>query len=308
MTEFKQHSFNVSISHMELDLRNDNFVLFSSGTMMFSMDLESKVIFKLTDIHNQNDINLTLLASFSQKNGNQVLLVDMHQHCVYHLDRNTNTTQPFIGKCNEKGYKNGNFSSAQFDYPNMIVRKPDGSSFYLTENYHIRRIDFQDIHSDSVSCELTHSAHTIYGLAIDFTAGIGYYSTITRIQTFDLANSELSIEALSQSDQKGDIDGSLTTAQFNLPNRLVLLNRAILLVSDDAYRHLRVVDIKNSFVSSMCQASLSQARKSHGDIENCYIERPASFLIIPMISKVLVGDKGRIWQIDYSVACKYSLQ
>lgn len=289
---------------MEMDLRNDNFVLFSSGTMMFTMDLESNVKFQLTDIHNQNNINLTFLSSFSQKNRNQVLLVDRDSHCIHHLDRNTNTTQPFIGKCNDKGCTDGTFGSARFDYPSMVLGNPDGSAFYLTENYHIRRIDFQDLHTDSVSTELTHTHHTIFAIAIDFETGTGYYSTEYRLQIFNLASSKLTITELNRSDQKGHTDGSLTTAKFDHPLRLVLLNKDTLLVVEQNSRTYRVVNIKSREVSSLGQMSIP--KDGHGgDIDQCLVQKPTSLLVVPMLSKVLVGEKGRICQLRYSVTCKF---
>lgn len=304
MTPLLQDAKNLEISHMEMDMRGENFVLFSSASMMFTMNLETGVIFQLTSFNNKNDINLKLLSSFSQRNGNQVLLVDMLSHCIYQLGRNTNTTIEFIGECGTQGYQDGSRSSARFSFPNLIVRNPTGSTFYLTENFHIRRIEIDDKRGldSSVSTELRHDAHTLFGLAIDFENQIGYYSTYYRLQRFDLTNSKLSITDLSHSSNTGHDDGPLTTATFDHPSRLILLNNDTLLVLEQKGRPIRVIDIANDEVTSIC---LGLQPIVDGDTRTCHIDKPSSLLFIPMSSKVLVGDKGHIWQLDLAATCKF---
>ena len=295
MTELAKHPSTEPIGHMEFDMRRDGFVLYSSTSSMYTIDLKGKGIYQLTDFNGQSNTNITLISSFAQLNRDWVLLIDIGNHCVKLMDRFKNTTEPFIGTCGLRGYRNGLFGDALFNYPYTIVPNPTRTEFFLTENYYIRRIEFHDIHR--VYKQLAHEQHVILGLAIDFYNGIGYYTTTYRLHKFLLATSENTISQMKDAVGSGDRDGCLKKSKYNHPDDLAFLDSNTLLLNDRKNLRLRVLNLKDGSSSSICK-NLKTDETVYGHFSECHLAIASSLLPMPTENKVLIGDKGSIVQLE----------
>lgn len=283
------------VLHMEMDIRNENFVLYSSTSSMFTMDLNGNVIYQLADVNDNNNIHISLLISFAQLNRNSVLLVDIHEHCIKLLDRVQNTTENLIGTCGTKGHRDGLFGVALFNYPSSVVPHPKRSTFYLAENFYIRRIELHVI--NRVFTELHHEAHVILGLVIDFDNNLGYYSTPYRIHRINMANSKLTIAELNEAKDVGDTDGPLKKTKFNSPNHLALLDPSTILLIDSRNSRLRVLNLNDHSSSSICKGS-TVIQDVYGHFSECHLPNASSIMPLPFSNKVLIGDQGAIVQLE----------
>lgn len=284
---------------MEVDLLYQESIVMSSNTGLFRLDLSEHVVYPMVDAHGRNMINISWYPSFAQMDNYKILLVDGSKHCLKLFGRVLNEEPvTLVGLCGHRGYSDGLIQTAQFNFPVTLVKDPSKKTFYLTENFYIRRITFDDI--DLVSTELRHDNHVILGLAINFEQHIGFYTTHNRLQKFNLLNSRHSIEAVSMGEEIGHLDGKLNEAKFDNPQKIALLDARTIIVAEPNNKCLRVIDLNAGNASSVCnRRERPSGTYTTGNIRSCQLVAPQSLVYTKNQSTVLIGDYGKIMALNF---------
>ena len=86
----------------------------------------------------------------------------------------------------------------------------------------------------------------------------------------------------------GHIDGSLQIARFSpYPYHLTFLQENVILMADWGNSALRVIDLFNNTVLTICQPGSSSAYREL--TRDCHMGLPESLLVLPDDDKILIG-------------------
>ncbi|KAF6026062.1 hypothetical protein EB796_015631 [Bugula neritina] len=75
-----------------------------------------------------------MTSSFYQINSTHIIVVDKRNHCLRWVNRLTNSTSLFAGKCTSSGFGDGQATEARFNEPNTIVSPYKNGTYYLTDS------------------------------------------------------------------------------------------------------------------------------------------------------------------------------
>ena len=75
----------------------------------------------------------TYIAGFAQISEKLVVVADTENNCLRLIDRSTNKTSVFSGRCKSRGYEGG--LPGQFNYPHFVViDKRDKNQLFITDD------------------------------------------------------------------------------------------------------------------------------------------------------------------------------
>ena len=268
------------------------------------------------------------MTSFYQFNSTTVVIADTSNDCVRTVNRITNMTSWVSGKCADPlgfGSVDGSFYSARFSGPYYFVKLPgfvsDGhEQLAFTDFSSIRIMDFTAETVSTMVEEDVIERPRVLTLSPDNSSL--YFSFFNGVGHLELATYRRTI--LSQGYRHGTpVDGPLSSAVFGGDiNAMAFLGEKVLIVSDQENNIIRVIDLVDRQVSSICQHPTLDAdsmcpigKVRSGDITKCLTCVPQSFYIMRDENKILLGGIGALGYIKttgqvFSCFCgtfKYSI-
>lgn len=232
------------------------------------------------------------ISSFVQLASDKVMAVDHANNCTRLIDRNSNRTTSFVGKCHSGGYLDG--PNAKFAYPNDLIRYRNQTEIVLitdVKNNAIRVINTNTrITSTLMRDDIIRDIRSILQHGVTDTF---YITTKTAVFKYTIGDVKPSILAgAPEVFYLGSSDGAFDQALFDEPAGMYLLNEMTLLVADARNNKIRVLDLENRTTSSICSGNKGN---DDGTAADCTLHRPSAFYLLG--DKLLIGQIYRIRQI-----------
>lgn len=281
------------VFHMEVDFLNNNVVLFSDGCALkstqnaISTTLVGSALNCGYDEGRSTVARFKLISGFVQLNNEIVILVDRENYCLRQLDRTNLQTSVFVGQCGASGSDDG--SSAKFSDPYSILIDPrSGNKLLVIERFSdgaVRQVDV-----------ITRETTTLMSKPSGFSGPVSFAldpeDNLIITETMAIWKYNLdseNIEKVAGSSNTGSEDGPLNVANFQWPKGMVFFTRDIILLSDYLNHKMRVVNLADGEVFSLCSG---EQKTRDGLPDQCGIEYPEGTLLLN--DHVLVGQKESI--------------
>ena len=285
-----QPDIEKSIWHMEMDIADPEFYIFSDGSalkMYNQHTFKQFTIIGTSDSQSyreggQTDALFNPISGFTQVNETHILVVDQNNNCLRYVDRRTNSSSQFAGTCGASGNQDGEQFDALFNSPRQIILK-DQSTAHVTdfENRAIRQVD---IVTGQVTTWLALDDRPI-GIIRNQPKQVYFVSTESRILRIRLD----SVVAYSviPSTVPGFRDGQFRSARFDHPTSIVELGRDTLIVAEPKSNRLRVLHLKERRVTSICTGR--SGFTDEAAVGRCELESPQSLLLIRREAIIVIG-------------------
>lgn len=210
----------------------------------------------------------------SPRSWNYLWIADSTNCCIRNVNLKTNEVATVAGKCQQCGREDDYFANALMDHPLGLVVKGNDK----------RNIFFYDNGSKSVRCLISSrgrwSVNTLWQwdryvhfIIFDNTGKYLYLlagNSIWRIRSHFVTP----LEAVISADQ-GHKDGSLAHALIDRPRSIFFLSDNLFILADYGNNVLRLVDIANSIVSTMCVPQMgADITVAAGPIDRCKMRAP----------------------------------
>ncbi len=219
-----------------------------------------------------------LEATFNQPNdvavaGNFVYVADRNNHVIRKIDLQSNLVTVLAGSSGTTGSQDGNLLDARFNKPHSIV--VDGSVIYVSDTYNhtIRKIELTEtggtVSTLAGSAGTEGSTDGTTGTSFKFPRGIAVDNAyiyvadrenhpIRRVQKSDGA-----VVTLAGSGTAGYQDGNGTTAKFNSPNDIAVLDGSLFIM--DTYNHrIRKLQLSDNTVTTLAGQSTKGSADGSG--------------------------------------------
>lgn len=289
---FSDYFFDVT--DMELDLFLPGNIIFISYPSLWTINIETREAHELFSVLN-SPYSLVQLSS--------TLVLVTEYGCVRALNRTDNQVLKLIGRCHSlSSYMDGPFDKARFGELFGSVRLTSTAIAVADpDNLCVRKID---LGSEEVST-LVFLNEPIFSLAIQLDklffatekGQIGHYDLITGQHQY----------IISQSYSEESVDGGLQSAVIQgYGISIKFLTEDILLIAERP-NTIRVIDLSLDRVSSLCGGLIepniidgSPQGVSSGNISECKVFGPRSFVYLPDENRILVAFLYSIGHIDIS--------
>ena len=285
------------IYHLEPDLYKPGHVIYTDGKTLRSTDGRTTSLIVGSEFSNfysfrdgvGDEVEFSTILGFAQINSTHLVAADLYNHCLRLISRITRKSYPYAAQCGSQntGLYDGKLS--KFAYPAAVIkdrRSGDTSLLVLDRNNNaIRSVDEQG-HVTTViqSDELDRPVAMTWDV---MNENIAYISNKNHISRLDLAN--LTLTRLSGDLAKsGSQDGSFSSALFHQPRSILMLNEKRLLVADQDNSKLRMLDLSDEVVTSVCTGVRGHR---DGGRDECQVLYPHS-LMMSSEGGVLVGEVG----------------
>jgi len=247
------------------------------------------------------------LSRFSYINGiasspttdRHIWISDQDNSCFRTLDRLTNITSDLTGVCG--GFRrilDGDFASAEVAYPfGMAVSPSENKKIYFYESSDGQIRCLLQVGSIWSIQTITNLNEDIAGLTFDPTGTFLYFTTnssIMRVSSTWRSSPETIISGF------GHNDGALNSAKMRESKYLHFLDSQNILLTDYKNHVLRVVDLTQSYVSSICLLQSSDVSALGGSIATCKLEYPRNFVASREASKIYIIGDHSIYSLGYT--------
>ncbi|KAF6021338.1 hypothetical protein EB796_020354 [Bugula neritina] len=240
----------------------------------------------------------------------QIWVSDYGNSCIRTVNRETGFTNVLTGRCREKTVQDGTINSAGVAYPfGMAVSPSDRQKVYFYENG-----------EGSIRCILrigpSWYLRTVLGLrkkisGLNFDpAGkflyLSYETSIVRVPTtWENPSQEISIDFIDSIAEDiisgvGHEDGPLESARMKDPMHIIFLDETTFLFADYNNHVLRMVDLLNSSISTICVPQGTDYNVTEGAIDTCRIELPRQIVQSKESSKLYILGDYRFHELTYS--------
>ena len=307
-----------SVRHMERDLYIPGNILYITKHSLWTINLESSTPELIVGSDSGKrpgdpsyqegqgaEAMFDGLTGFLQWNSTAVIVADSNNDCVRLVDRVTRRTSRLSGTCDSnirgvlnaiQGVFSDSFDEAKFHKPYKIVRDPTNINRCYVTQREDDEISVMDFNSSTV--EVLNFADRLHNPKdLVFEPGNGDKAYLS--QSNQLINVDFNLMTIdiitSYSNGSTFIDGPLPQA-FHDPEELVLLNEKTLIVASDQ-KLLRVIDLSTNDTSSICKRDGDSVDRP-GTLDRCTLNKPMSLLYMPEQSRLLIGTKEGIMQLE----------
>lgn len=221
-----------------------------------------------------------VIEAFLQVSINEIVVLDTYNHVIRLVNKLNRTTRLVAGRPETPGEDDGSFTNCTFTKPYGIRGDPNNDKlYYVTQPDHhsIRVLDLSVRPGGWVTTIKSASLHNPRGLVFAGDKNIMYISGATKLYTYNIKTGTITNLTASHVPHSNNTysDGPLHSATFGSLNKMIKLNADTLLVSDGANYRLRVIDLRNRLVSSICRNSNNTSTGYiDGVIDSCTIREP----------------------------------
>jgi len=197
-----------------------------------------------------------------------ILAVDTTHHCVRILIsfRRGYEDNRFVGKCGTRGYEDGNVRYAKLSDPYDIIQVAR-NNYLILEKYKLRRFwlnksewKVQTVRSLNQEASRFTAHPTTKIIYIAFKSGLGIFE-------------ENKLTLLATNLGVGHDDGILSNARIKGFQELVFLNGELLLLTDKDNGVLRLVNLANNTISTIC-SPLPYDQPESTSVTQCRLTNP----------------------------------
>ena len=218
---------------------------------------------------------LNWIHGIYQLNHTHLLVLDSRNHCLRLVHRETNHTAPFVGKCGESGYRDG--LDPLFCEPwaiNLLSEDPPVVIVSDRGNNALRVVNI--LHRNVSTLPLASQLNSPQYAMLDKSRNTLFVSNPTRLMKISMV--DYSVEDIAGKSTVGHIDGWLEDVTFRNLDGIVKLSENVLVIADTGQSKLKVLDLQQQFVRSICPGKPYE--DSDGDLRICKIDRPSSLLMV----------------------------
>lgn len=291
-----------NVFYMQKDLYyGSNFLLYSDGSALKTLDIKHKKSYTIAGVSRNSNYayaeglgtgaRFNWITSFEQLTKDIVLVTDFHNNCIRIINRSTNLTKSYAGKCGAPGKTDGSLTNARFMKPEEITMSPAQNILYICDGTSIRELN---VDHGTVST-FQNISYTPISLVVDNKNENIYVSVTTRILQIDIRTKQRIY--LSKSTESGYHDGSLKTALFESIFNFIFLNPQTILAVDSKNYRLRVIDLSEEEVYSICNGINFP---KDGDANSCQLSSPLSVTLLKEESLILIGGYRKIRSLSIS--------
>lgn len=292
------------VYHLETDLTDPQKILFSDNSelRMTDKNTTSTLVGLADNLTYAEGVGTSALfngiTGFLQLNTTAVVVADRSNHCLRWVDRLTLSTSPFVGHCQMSGFVDG--ERALFKWPHSIIKDVrSADKLFATDfgNSALRNINV----FTKITTTVIHPSSGLSlaeGLAFDFHNANLIISNRHYVSKYNLVSQSLT--NLTNITGWGYAGPSFSVAKFNYPSGLVTLTENLILVADDDNRRVRVLNLAEQTISSICSGSNGSL---DGSTNHCQLRQPHSFLVTD--DMIYIGQEKAIRAMPY---CKFFIK
>ena len=253
-TDFISTSYLVY--HMELDRYRPGFIVYTHKYTLMTSDGTTTYLIAGNSAQGGYregvgaDARFYRITGFAQITEKLVVVADVNNHCMRRIDRATNKTSVFSGKCKSQGYQDGR--PGQFFYPwSVVMDKRDKNQLLITDSRN-KAVRTVDVESQAVGkFSQSASLNNIMGITQEEKSGDLYVTAYHAIYKITYIQKTLSLISGSPGSKSGHEDGTLLSSLFNFPEELIFITPKNLLVADYDNNKLRLLDMKADKVTTL---------------------------------------------------------
>ena len=248
------------------------------------------------------DARFKEITSFLQLDKNRVAIVDHQNSCVRMLDRETEVTSPFVGKCGVIGWPDGKALEAEFNQPtDILFDERDRNNLIILDDYNdaIRLLDMRTMMLKTLYANDTDLYRPRYAVVDKNNPDKLYITIMRRLVSYSFEKNAVTVltGAVPATDEEKYIifDGHLSAARFGYYlSGIAQINEQFLLISDYWNDKVRVIDLLNQQVYSVCDDDVVQVFGvvMHTQSSVCKSLRPHAVTLIN--DQLYIGENGRI--------------
>lgn len=206
-------------------------------------------------------------------NNKKILIADVDNHCLRTVNRWTNRTNPFVGKCREAGFRDG--YDARFYYPHAMVQDPKIPELvYITDRGN-NAVRFLNVLGKQVATLTRSGLNQPTGISLDYMKKHLLISGIYYVTRFNLETKQSQL--VTGEPSGGFRDGWMQNVLYNWADDVLALSTDVILIADRHNHRLRVASRNRDDVCSICRGS---GDNYDGDIWGCAVDYPLSFLLV----------------------------
>ena len=274
------------VFHMELDLRDSNTILFSdyySVRMLIDTSITTlagpPTSCTTSDCRGYQEgvgtaARFNWVTGFLQLNSSTVVAADHYNHCLRLIDRDSQRTSAFVGKCKVSGFDDG--VSATFYYPYSVIRDTKSPDLLLVTDYRNDAVRQVNILTRITETLIRRAAGLNNPTGITYDPLGQYLAISNRHFIADKRNGSEALVNVVGSSSSGFADGDASDVKFNCPRELVFLSDDLRLIADEGNNRLRVLNTASGSVSSVCSGSYSTV---DGTALTCGLYYPHSLMV-----------------------------
>lgn len=241
----------------------------------------------------------------SPQDRKSIWVADNTNKCVRKIDRFTRNTRPLTGKCLVNSVQDGKFLKAKIGNIVELV-KMNNEAIYFFDNtgrkirclckkrtgWEVITVFTANRQANSIA--LDRSKNYIY---MTHPGRISRVSTTWRYTTYHL---------LIDDNPHYYGDGEFSKVALGNPQQMLFLEDHLFLVADLRFNNLRLIDVYNENVSSICIPQESNIGIPHGDFINyCKLVMPIRLLFSQSRSAIHIAASNAIYDLLYSKCIIY---
>lgn len=244
----------------------------------------------------------------SPRDDERLWIADNSNHCIRDLNRKTNKTSYVTGRCKNSDDNGGKFEVARLGKPVELVgrsNQPNEVYFYDNNVGKIKCLCFSDFSWYVIT--LSTLKKTVHSFVINLSLKILYMATKTNILVIQLGKWN-KFKYLLSIDYAGYSDGFFNISKVNNPRHVTFITDNIMLVADHGNSAIRLVDLNQNKVTSVCTSPGVTGTDYENSISECKVmlpmhmaQSPSGFFITGKTSiyKLTLGGKQ-----TYAYSCR----
>lgn len=239
---------------------------------------------------NGNSARFDRISSFAQLNSSSIVAVDHRNHCLRMINRYNGKTTTYLGKCRSTSFKQVTGEIVSFENPYSILLDRSSNNLIVTV-LRANMVYLIDNENKSVN-KLTSIIQPI-GITPDNAWKNLYFTTVNVIMKYNIdADSTIRITLV---DKRGYENGDLSSAMFDMPRELLLIDEGLLLVADQYNSRIRVLEFGNG-VDRVWPVCTGKDFNFPGPINKCGLRAPSSLLLVN--DTLYIGSRGSISSVE----------
>lgn len=269
-----------AVRHLEVDLYITGNILFMDELQVLTTDGSmTSVVAGGSEGYIEGiggEASFRQMRGFTQVNTSHVLVADSGNHCLRFINRITNKTSHYTGKCGTLGYRDGD--DPLFDYPWGLTQHPtDSSKLYLSDHYNwaIRMIYLNNGICTTILAR--GGLNRPMSLKFDRKKKNLVIANTHFIVRMSIETGEYRVSVGISTGDRGHYDKSATTSYFHWPRDSIFISENVQLIIDHDNFRLRVLDLISDKIYSICTGA---GTTKDGDITECGLFNPNALLYL----------------------------
>jgi len=228
----------------------------------------------------------------------EIWFSDYTNCCIIKLNLNTKYLNWVAGYCNFCGFRNGWVTFGNMRNPVGLIKYSNTEVvFYDNGNRAVRLIHL--VENRWVLTTLLKWDQDVNGIARDTSKSYLYVTTNSGIYRIRPGWTHAPEAVLSFT--SGHNDGDFSVVEINHPRHLIFLNDNLILIADHGNNVLRLVDLINSRVSSVCVPhSTEDTTLVSEEIDTCKVYDIKNFFTKEGVSSVFIVTTKVLYELKYS--------